>query len=144
VILKGHKTLEDADLTDGQFNFKVFENGEEVAAGSNTADGTIVFDSITYTLEDVGVHTYTIKEVKNPLDIFTVYDDSECTVQVTVSDNGDGTLKAVVSGEEISFTNLHRELTMPAAGELGIGAGIFGGVSLLAAAVYLTFKKDKH
>jgi pilin isopeptide linkage protein len=141
VILKGRKTLEDADLTDGQFNFKVFENGEEVAAGSNMADGTIVFDSITYTLEDAGVHTYTIKEVKNPLDIFTVYDNSECTVQVTVSNNGDGTLKAVVSGEEISFTNLHRELTMPASGGFGIGLGIFGGAVLMAGAVCLTLKK---
>jgi Na+-transporting NADH:ubiquinone oxidoreductase subunit NqrB len=81
--------------------------------------------------------------VKNVLDLFTEYDDSSYTVTVSVADNGDGTLTCSVSGDDdLSFVNVHRGLTVPFAGEIGISLGIASGFALLVGSAYLIWKKD--
>ncbi|MDM8299496.1 Spy0128 family protein [Collinsella tanakaei] len=49
------KTLKNDDIAeyDGEFTFKVTSGDTEVATGSNNADGSITFDTITYTSENL-------------------------------------------------------------------------------------------
>ena len=61
---------------------------------ANDADGCILFDTINYTLSDCGVHRYTTREIAGNDDKIT-YDDTVRIVNVTVTDNGDGTLGCV-------------------------------------------------
>ena len=106
---EGTKTLEGGDLKAGQFRFELLdENGEVIETVSNAADGSFSFKAITYTLEDLGEHKYTVKEViPEDADEDVTYDDTVYEVTVNVSDNKDGTLKAEPSknAENISFTN---------------------------------------
>ncbi len=85
----------------GTYNITVTEAGRApitvpipVTPGANST-GTKT-TSITYKIEgttnDVGRHTYIIKETGTSTDSMT-YDDTEYTLIVDVSDNGDGTLK---------------------------------------------------
>ncbi len=85
------KTLTGRDLRDGEFSFELLESGEVIATGSNDAKGKVTFSRITYT--EPGTHTYTVREVKGSAGGVT-YDDQLYTVYTTISDNGDGTLKA--------------------------------------------------
>ncbi|MBQ8624521.1 MAG: hypothetical protein IJ424_09210, partial [Oscillospiraceae bacterium] len=106
IVLKGTKTLTGKTLTDGAFTFTVYEGEDEVAEGTNAADGTITFDEIEYTA--AGTHTYTITEVNGGKTIDGItYDDSEITITVNVVDNGDGTLTASVDATSpaIKFEN---------------------------------------
>lgn len=95
VTFEGTKTLEGRDLAEGQFEFEVLENGKKVAGGTNLADGTIVFDTITY--DEVGKHDYIIREVPGSANGYT-YDDTEYEVEVVVTDDGEGKLAATVNG----------------------------------------------
>lgn len=100
----GTKTLTGRDMKDGEtFTFSVKEGNNEVSTGTVTggANGQktdITFGEIRYDLDDVGKHTYTITEdvpngaQDNKLNGVT-YDSTTYTVEVTVSDNGDGTLE---------------------------------------------------
>ena len=85
------KDLTGRDLRDGEFSFELLEGGEVIAIGSNDAKGKVTFSRITYT--EPGTHTYTVREVKGSAGGVT-YDDQLYTVYTTISDNGDGTLKA--------------------------------------------------
>ena len=84
-----------------------------VSTATNAADGTIIFNPITFT--EVGTYTYTVSEVNSGADNIT-YDDSVYTVTATVTDNGDGTKSVVWSyeGGNIVFKNTY---TAPAAPE---------------------------
>ncbi len=110
--VKVTKKLTGRDLKAGEFHFELLENGEVAARGTNDANGSVTFDKITYTAP--GTHTYTVREVNNDLGGVT-YDDQLYTVHTTITDNGDGTLKAeheavaVIDGkelaDEITFNN---------------------------------------
>ena len=89
--IKVDKDLTGRDLRDGEFSFELLEGGEVIAIGSNDAKGKVTFSRITYT--EPGTHTYTVREVKGSAGGVT-YDDQLYTVYTTISDNGDGTLKA--------------------------------------------------
>lgn len=89
--VKVTKKLTGRDLKAGEFHFELLENGEVAARGTNDANGSVTFDKITYTAP--GTHTYTVREVNNDLGGVT-YDDQLYTVHTTITDNGDGTLKA--------------------------------------------------
>ena len=54
------KSLIGKDLTDGEFQFTISENGEVLQTVTNKG-GKVVFDDLTY--DEVGLHSYTIKEV---------------------------------------------------------------------------------
>ena len=135
ITLTGSKTLVGRDMKDGEFSFTVREQNEDgsykkaadgtdliVATGKNQAakngqPAAITFDPITYdSVDAVGTHTYEITEdpfqdaaedgSKDGLQANT----QSYIVQVEVSDNGDGTLKA----EVISGTDADGEAINPA------------------------------
>ena len=88
------KVLTGRDLKEGEFSFELVEGNKVVAKGTNTADGTIAMDKITY--DKPGTHTYTLRE-KLPneagLSNGITYDKTNYTIKTSVIDNGDGTLK---------------------------------------------------
>lgn len=89
------KFLTGRDLKDGEFSFKLVEGeGEDakvVATGKNAADGKITMSPVKY--DKAGKHKYTLREVKGNAGGIT-YSDAEFTIETTITDNGDGTLKA--------------------------------------------------
>ena len=89
------KYLTGRDMAEGEVSFELVEGeGEDakvVATGKNAADGKITMSPIEYT--KAGTHTYTLREVKGNAGGIT-YSDAEYTIETTITDNGDGTLKA--------------------------------------------------
>lgn len=89
------KVLTGRDLKDGEFSFELVEgegkDAKVVATGKNAADGKITMSPIEYT--KAGTHTYTLREVKGNAGGIT-YSDAKFTIETTITDNGDGTLKA--------------------------------------------------
>ena len=102
-------TGEGATLKDGQFGFTISKKGETavLATARNKADGSVLF---TFSYDTPGTYEYVIREVKGSEPGIT-YDETEFEVTVTVSDDGTGTLKAVVSGSaaEREFKNTYEK-----------------------------------
>ena len=87
------KVLIGRDLKEGEFSFELVEGDEVVAKGTNASDGTIAMDKIAYIKP--GKHTYTLREVKGGTTSKGItYSDAKYTIETTITDNGDGTLKA--------------------------------------------------
>lgn len=97
------KFLTGRDLKDGEFSFELVEgegkDAKVVATGKNAADGKITMSSVKY--DKAGTHAYTLREVKGNAGGIT-YSDAKYTIETTITDNGDGTLKAehVLKGTE--------------------------------------------
>ena len=122
---EGTKTLTGRNMKPGEkFEFTVTETveGEDKQVSKGTATGgsdgiaaDIDFDEISYDLDDVGSHTYTIKEVNGGTEEKGLtYSNVSYEVTVKVTDNGDGTLKAEVTGitgsdntTSVGFTNTY-------------------------------------
>ena len=87
------KVLTGRDMAEGEFSFELVEGKDVkvVATGKNAADGKITMSTIEYT--KAGTHTYTLREVKGNAGGIT-YSDAKFTIETTITDNGDGTLKA--------------------------------------------------
>ena len=89
------KVLDGRDLKDGEFSFELVEgegkDAKVVATGKNAADGKITMSPIEYT--KAGTYAYTLREVKGNAGGIT-YSDAEYGIETTITDNGDGTLKA--------------------------------------------------
>ena len=107
--LKAKKVLEGRGLEANQFTFDVVDaDGNTVVTARNGADGTVSFGAIKYGLADVGkTYTYTIRERNAEAKGYT-YSGAAAKAMVSVTDNGDGTLKSEVSydgGEAPTFTN---------------------------------------
>ena len=90
------KKLEGRALKAGEFTFQLLEGNEVVSEGTNDADGNVAFNAVTYTSDDLGEHSYTVREVAGEAHGVT-YDKSVYAVTVNVTDNGDGTLSAKAS-----------------------------------------------
>ncbi|NLF29244.1 MAG: Cna B-type domain-containing protein, partial [Clostridiales bacterium] len=97
----GTKALVDRDLKDGLFKFEVLDGSDVVSRGQSMADGSIVFEAITYhknkDVDDTTApHTYTIREIAGNDygwdHTGIVYSTEIYTLTVTVVDNDDGTL----------------------------------------------------
>lgn len=87
------KVLTGRELKDGEFSFELVEGDKVVAKGTNTADGKIAMDKITY--DKPGKHPYTLREVNGGTTSKGItYSNAKYTIETTVTDNGDGTLKA--------------------------------------------------
>ena len=92
-------------VTPPTFTYTLSENGEEIQSKTTQGAGTYQFDSITY--EAVGTHTYTVAEIAGNAEGVT-YDTRTYTIYVEVTDDGSGTLKATVTGDNpaaLDFTN---------------------------------------
>lgn len=87
------KVLTGRDLKDGEFSFELVEGDKVVATGTNDASGNITMGAVKYT--EAGKHTYTLREVKGGTTSKGItYSDAKYTIETTITDNGDGTLKA--------------------------------------------------
>lgn len=93
--ITANKVLTGRELAAGEFSFELVEgegkDAKVVATGKNAADGKITMSPIEYT--KAGTHTYTLCEVKGNAGGIT-YSDAKFTIETTITDNGDGTLKA--------------------------------------------------
>ena len=91
--ITANKVLTGRELAAGEFSFELVEGDKVVAKGTNAADGTIAMDKIAY--DKLGKHTYTLREAKGGTTSKGVtYSDAKYTIETTITDNGDGTLKA--------------------------------------------------
>lgn len=87
------KSLTGRDLKAGEFSFELVEGNDVVTTGTNAADGKIAMTAIEYT--EAGEHTYTLREVNGGTASNGIsYDGKTYTIVTTITDNGDGTLKA--------------------------------------------------
>ena len=118
--ITANKVLTGRELAAGEFSFELVEGDKVVAKGTNAADGTIAMDKIAY--DKPGKHTYTLREVNGGTTSKGVtYSDAKYTIETTITDNGDGTLKAehVLKGTEpAEFKNTYSavsytHLTLP-------------------------------
>ncbi|MCI6405474.1 MAG: VWA domain-containing protein, partial [Collinsella sp.] len=103
--IKATKVLTGRDLKEGEFAFELVEGEGEgakvVATGTNNADGKITMSPIEYT--EAGEHTYTLREANGGTTANGITCDGKTyTIVTTITDNGDGTLKAehVLKGTE--------------------------------------------
>lgn len=107
IQLKGTKLLEGRALLANEFHFIITdEQGTEVSRGVNHADGSIAFNYIEYRHGDVGLHRYTVREVRGDLSNVT-YDSASYTVEVLV-EYVDDQLTAMAQGEpKLVFRNVY-------------------------------------
>lgn len=91
--ITANKVLTGRDLKEGEFSFELVESDKVVATGTNAADGAITMGKVAY--DKPGKHTYTLREVKGGTTSKGItYGDAKYTIETTVTDKGDGTLKA--------------------------------------------------
>ena len=91
------KRLDNAKLKSGQFTFVLKDaNGEEVESATNKADGSVQFKTLGF--ETAGTYEYTIEELNDKQKGIT-YDTKVHHVTITVTDDGEGSLKAVLTGD---------------------------------------------
>lgn len=137
VSINATKTLTNRPMVDGEFKFNVTNAADDsntvVATGTNDAHGTITFDAIDYSidqmLDDVdnglatpnvvdgkNTFTYTYKvteDTTNLDDGVNAIDTAGFQITVTVTDNGDGTLGIAVAypdgGDGLTFRNTYGE-----------------------------------
>ena len=101
--ITANKVLTGRELAAGEFSFELVEgegkDAKVVATGTNNAEGTITMNAVKY--DKPGKHTYTLREAKGNAGGIT-YSDAKFTIETTITDNGDGTLKAehVLKGTE--------------------------------------------
>ena len=87
------KFLTGRDLKEGEFSFELVEGDKVVATGTNAADGAITMGKVAY--DKPGKHAYTLREIKGGTTSKGItYSDAKYTIETTITDNGDGTLKA--------------------------------------------------
>ena len=125
VTLEGKKVLENHTLEKDQFTFELYkiekygtkdQSYKLVDSKKNAADGTFSFDFITFNQDQVGDNYYAVREVdesaKHP---GYTYAKDDVIVKVTVTDNGNGTLKVTAtpngtdtkSGNRLIITNTY-------------------------------------
>ena len=124
------KVLDGRDLEGGEFSFKLVEGeGEDakvVATGTNNAEGKITMNAVKY--DKPGKHTYTLREAKGNAGGIT-YSDAKFTIETTITDNGDGTLKAehVLKGTEpAEFKNTYSVTPIDTELDFGLSKAIEG------------------
>ncbi|WP_295360249.1 Spy0128 family protein [uncultured Pseudoramibacter sp.] len=115
-IVKGQKTVNgkaSGNLSGFTFTLTPI-NAQGVGIGEpmkavTAADGSFVFDAIQYELNDVGTYDYLLDETNLPQGYQKDFQPKR--VRITVTDNGDGTLKTVVADmpkDGLMFNNTHK------------------------------------
>lgn len=164
VTLGATKVLDGREMKDGEFTFELTdgrnadgeqapmpgESQETTVTATNAADGAITFDPITF--DKVGTYTYTMREVAGDEEGMT-YDDTEYSIVITVTDDGEGNLVATTSmlngSDEVDgivFTNTYQAPEEPGEGMPGTGANVapvmmLTVMFLLAAGAAITLKR---
>ena len=126
------KVLDGRDMAEGEFSFELVEgegkDAKVVATGKNAADGKITMSAVKY--DKAGTHTYTLREVNGGTTSKGVtYSDAKFTIVTTITDNGDGTLKAehVLKGTEpAEFKNTYSVTPLDAELDFGLSKAIDG------------------
>ena len=126
------KVLTGRDMAEGEFSFELVEgegkDAKVVATGKNAADGKITMSAVKY--DKAGTHTYTLREVNGGTTSKGVtYSDAKFTIVTTITDNGDGTLKAehVLKGTEpAEFKNTYSVTPLDAELDFGLSKAIDG------------------
>ena len=117
VPLEGTKTFTDGKLDADDFTFGLYDStGKLLSSVKNDANGKFALTISGLTKEDLGKQTYTVKEIlpegiTGNVHEGITYDQTVYTVEVTVTDNGEGGLnaQAVISGNgSIAFTNVYQ------------------------------------
>ena len=119
--LSGTKTFENGDGVNTTFTYTVKEGDKTVAIGTSNGAGAISFKTISYGLDDLGEHTYTVTEDKGgTTDAGITYDGTSYTVKVKVADKGDGTLAVAAEDGSAALDGLNFTNTYKATGDATI------------------------
>ena len=124
------KVLTGRDMAEGEFSFELVEgkDAKVVATGKNAADGTITMSPVKY--DKPGKHTYTLREANGGTTSKGItYSDAKYTIETTITDNGDGTLKAehVLKGTEpAEFKNTYNVTPLDAELDFDLSKAIDG------------------
>ena len=126
--ITANKVLTGRELKEGEFSFELVKGDEVVAKGTNAADGTIAMDKIAYDKPDK--HTYTLREVNGGATSKGItYSDAKYTIETTITDNGDGTLKAehvLKDPEAATFKNTYSVTPLDAELDFDLSKAIDG------------------
>ena len=136
-------TTTETPLTEGQFTFELRDkDGTVLQTKTNVANGNVTFDEIKYNLvkdaaykdntdkkvDDIGEYQYTVNEVKGDAAGYT-YDDTVYTINVTVTDAGNGTLTVTpvihsskATSEDATVTGMEFTNTYTTSGQIALGA----------------------
>lgn len=91
--ITANKVMTGRELKEGEFSFELVEGDKVVATGTNAADGAITMGKVAY--DKPGKHAYTLREIKGGTTSKGItYSGAKYTIETTITDNGDGTLKA--------------------------------------------------
>lgn len=126
------KVLTGRDMAEGEFSFELVEgegkDAKVVATGKNAADGKITMSAVKY--DKAGTHAYTLREVKGGTTSKGItYSDAKFAIETTITDNGDGTLKAehVLKGAEpAEFKNTYSVTPLDTELDFGLSKAIDG------------------
>lgn len=126
--ITANKVLTGRELAAGEFSFELVEGDKVVAKGTNAADGTIAMDKTIY--DKPGKHTYTLREVNGGTTSKGItYSDAKYTIETTITDNGDGTLKAehvLKDPEAATFKNTYSVTPLDAELDFDLSKAIDG------------------
>ena len=86
------KAVGSLPAADEKFDFILEKEDGTVITVQNGENGLVDFGTVSYTLADIGTHVYRIRE-KQLVNGNYITDPTVYEVTITVSDNGDGTLK---------------------------------------------------
>lgn len=147
------KELTGLKLADKQFKFALTdEKGNILQTVYNDADGNILFDEIFFNQDQLGEYRYTIYEISDSNASYT-YDDTVYNLTVTVTDNGDGTLKTAtaitkdsgneqIAAQSILFVNQYHAPANPDTGDHA--SLLWYGLPILLVSFILVLKKRKR
>ena len=126
--ITANKVLTGRELKEGEFSFELVEGDKVVATGTNAADGAITMGKVAY--DKPGKHAYTLREIKGGTTSKGItYSDAKFTIVTTITDNGDGTLKAehVLKGTEpAEFKNTYSVTPLDTELDFGLSKAIDG------------------
>ena len=136
-------TTTETPLAADQFTFELRDkDGKVLQTKTNDADGNVTFDEIKYSLvkdaaykdntdkkvDNTGEYQYTVNEVKGDAAGYT-YDDTIYTINVTVTDAGNGTLTVTpvihsskATSEDATVTGMEFTNTYTTSGQIALGA----------------------
>ncbi len=126
--VKATKFLTGRALAAGEFSFELVEGDKVVATGKNDAEGKITMGAVKY--DKAGKHTYTLREANGGTTSKGItYSDAEYTIETTITDNGDGTLKAehvLKDAKTATFKNTYSVTPTDADLDFGLSKAVDG------------------